>query len=60
MAIKRLVNDSSLVNSFRASRGQSSAAIPNAPTIGTATAVTGTTATVAYTAATSVTIFKLD
>ena len=51
MAIKRLFNDSSLANNFKASRGQTSAAIPNTPTIGTATTVNDISATVTYTAA---------
>ena len=52
MATKRLSDGSSLANTFKMGRGATSAAIPEAPTIGTATAVTPSTATVAYTAAT--------
>jgi len=52
MAVKKFSTDSSIQNSFKLSRGATSVAKPDAPTIGTATAVTSTTATVAYTAAT--------
>jgi len=41
MAVKRAVTSTSIANSFKMSVGQSSAAIPDAPTIGTATAGTG-------------------
>lgn len=50
MAIKR-TSSNSLVNATKMSTGFSSAAIPNAPTIGAATAVNDVSATVAYTAA---------
>ena len=50
MAIKR-TSSNSLVNATKMSTGFSSAAIPNAPTIGAATAVDDVSATVAYTAA---------
>jgi hypothetical protein len=51
LAIKR-TSSNSLVNATKMSTGFSSAAIPNAPTIGSATAVNAFSATVAYTAAT--------
>jgi len=50
LAIKR-TSSNSLVNATKMSTGFSSAAIPNAPTIGAATTTGQTTATVAYTAA---------
>ena len=50
MAIKR-TSSNSLVNATKMSTGFSSAAIPNTPTIGAATAVDDVSATVAYTAA---------
>ena len=52
MATKRLSDGSSLANSFKLSRGATSAAIPLTPTIGTATKTGISSATVAYTAAT--------
>ena len=52
MATKRLSDGSSIKNSFKLSRGATSAAKPEAPTIGAATSTGVTTATVAYTAAT--------
>ena len=52
MATKRLSDGSSIKNSFKLSRGATSVAKPDAPTIGTATKTGSTTATVAYTAAT--------
>ena len=51
MSTKRLSDKTSLVNSFRMGMGASSAAIPDTPTIGTATTVNDTSATVTYTAA---------
>ena len=50
MAIKR-TSSNSLVNATKMSTGFSSAAIPNSPTIGSATAISDVAATVAYTAA---------
>jgi hypothetical protein len=50
LAIKR-TSSNSLVNAPKMSTGFSSAAIPNAPTIGTATATSDVAATVEYTAA---------
>jgi len=50
MAIKRTSNNS-VSNSVKLSTGFSSAAIPNTPTIGTATATSDVAATVEYTAA---------
>jgi len=50
MAIKRTSNNS-LVNATKMSTGFSSAAIPNTPTIGTATKVNDVSATITYTAA---------
>ena len=50
MAIKR-TSSNSLVNATKMSTGFSSAAIPNTPTIGSATATSDVAATVAYTAA---------
>jgi hypothetical protein len=50
LAIKR-TSSNSLVNATKMSTGFSSAAIPNAPTIGAATATSDVAATVAYTAA---------
>jgi hypothetical protein len=50
LAIKR-TSSNSLVNATKMSTGFSSAAIPNAPTIGTATATSDVAATVEYTAA---------
>jgi hypothetical protein len=50
LAIKR-TSSNSLVNAPKMSTGFSSAAIPNAPTIGVATTVNDSSATVAYTAA---------
>lgn len=58
MSVKRFSSDNSLKNTYKLGRGQTSVAIPNAPTIGSATNV-GTSqsynsgsATVTYTAAT--------
>ena len=51
MSTKRLSDKTSLVNSFRMGMGASSAAIPDTPTIGTATTTGANTATVTYTAA---------
>jgi hypothetical protein len=51
MASKRLSDGSSIKNSFKLSRGATSAAKPDAPTIGAATKTGSSTATVAYTAA---------
>ena len=51
MATKRLSDGSSIKNSFKLSRGATSVAIPDTPTIGAATSTGSTTATVAYTAA---------
>lgn len=50
MAIRRTSNNS-INNAVKLSTGFASAAIPNSPTIGTATAVSDVAATVAYTAA---------
>ena len=52
MATKRLSDGSSIKNSYKMGRGATSAAKPEAPTIGAATTVNDTSATVAYTAAT--------
>ena len=52
MATKRLSDGSSIKNSYKLSRGATSAAKPEAPTIGAATKTGSSTATVAYTAAT--------
>lgn len=51
MAVKRAVTSTSIANSFKMSVGQSSAAIPNTPTIGTATKTGTSSATVTYTSA---------
>jgi len=51
MSVKRFSDDSSIKNTYKLSRGATSAAIPNTPTIGAATAVNDVSATVAYTAA---------
>jgi len=51
LAIKR-TSSNSLVNATKMSTGFSSAAIPNEPTIGAATATSDVAATIAYTAAT--------
>ena len=50
MAIRRTSNNS-INNAVKLSTGFASAAIPNTPTIGVATAVSDVAATVAYTAA---------
>ena len=50
MATKRLSDGSSIKNSFKLSRGATSVAKPEAPTIGTATKTGATTATLTFTA----------
>jgi len=46
MSVKRFSDDSSIKNTYKLGRGATSAAIPNEPTIGTATTTGANTATV--------------